>query len=208
MTNSNNKSSNSLKILGFGIAEVVFFALAIALFFGILNYFNILSLSQIYPNLFGSLPHQPFKESVQTPQGSIQELKLSCPVEKEFCDKGVKVYDGNKFLGVGYKLPLGKKIFAVIPGTAVFGGAEDKSKDIVSHSKIVIGGIGLSQGYMATYEYFGLPKIENTQIRSVSSSEELGTVWGGSFPDKPPFDGINVLVLMQFNNRDIDLPNK
>ncbi len=180
----------------FGVAGVALLVLGVILFFGTLNYFNIISLSSLYPNQFGSLPHS----GAQRPTASETNLPITCPVEKNFCNKGKDLYEGNKFLGIGYNLPIGKKIIASIPGTVVFGGAEDKSKGITSHAKIVIGGTGQSQGYVATYEYFGLPSNKNTQTKSVSYGEELGAVWGGSFPKTLPYGGINVLVIIKTNS--------
>lgn len=178
----------------FGIFGLI---LGVIFIFLILNYFNILSLSTLYPKYFGSLPHAPYNFISRTPQ----EKKIPiCPVSKEFCKTGVPIYDGSKFLGIGYKLPIGNKIFTSIPGTAVFGGTEDKSAGILSHAKITIGGSDPWQGYTATYEYFGLPIQGNTQTGSVFQGAQLGAVWGGKFPDKSPYNGINVLVLVQSKN--------
>lgn len=65
---ANGKSP--LKILG---PEIIGLVIVFALILGVLNYFNILSLSQIYPNLFGSLPQR-----LQD-----QEKLLVSPVKKE-----------------------------------------------------------------------------------------------------------------------------
>lgn len=47
--------------------EIVFVAVFLAVFFGILNYFNIINLSGMSPNLFGFLPHRssPSQQSQQ-----------------------------------------------------------------------------------------------------------------------------------------------
>ncbi|HKC14543.1 MAG TPA: hypothetical protein VKC89_01085 [Patescibacteria group bacterium] len=42
----------------FGVAAIALLVLGVILFFGVLNYFNIISLSSLYPNQFGSLPHK------------------------------------------------------------------------------------------------------------------------------------------------------
>lgn len=60
------KKNNSLKdqaTFGTGIAGGI---LVLFIFFFILNYFNILSLSALYPRMFGLLPHQPFNNVQKT----------------------------------------------------------------------------------------------------------------------------------------------
>lgn len=41
-----------------GLLGILGLVLGVLVIFGVLNYFNILSLSQIYPNVFSSLPHR------------------------------------------------------------------------------------------------------------------------------------------------------
>ena len=189
-------SKNSL--LKAGVFEIVFVVLAIALFFGILNYFNIISLSTLYPNQFGSLPHQTLPKTPQkTPPP--QSITFSCPVAKEFCSSGKEIYDGKTFLGIGYNLPVGTKIYAAISGNIIFGGAEDKERKILSHAKIVIGGTGENQGYSVRYDYFGLPISQNENLKQITRRDELGAVWGGNFPKEEPFNGINVLIKITTN---------
>jgi len=45
--------------------EIVFVAIFLALIFGILNYFNILKLSELFPNQLGFLPHRTYQQSQQ-----------------------------------------------------------------------------------------------------------------------------------------------
>lgn len=55
------KNQNRKKKLAFleaGLFEISFVLIVIVVFFGVLNYFNILSLSTLYPNQLGFLPHQ------------------------------------------------------------------------------------------------------------------------------------------------------
>ncbi|MCL5019037.1 MAG: hypothetical protein M1426_00965 [Patescibacteria group bacterium] len=49
-----------LAFLEVGLFEISFVLIIIIVLFGTLNYFNILSLSALYPNQLGFLPHQPF----------------------------------------------------------------------------------------------------------------------------------------------------
>lgn len=55
------KENGIKKLLPFlesGIFLINLTLIVIVVFFGVLNYFNILSISTIYPNLFSFLPHQ------------------------------------------------------------------------------------------------------------------------------------------------------
>lgn len=51
-------SPKSLALLKVGMIEIFFFGIVIILFFGLLNYFNILPLSKIFPNQLGFLPQR------------------------------------------------------------------------------------------------------------------------------------------------------
>lgn len=55
-----NQSNNHkpLKIIKALILTITFSILILALYFGIMNYLNILPISQLYPKQFGFLPHQ------------------------------------------------------------------------------------------------------------------------------------------------------
>ncbi|MCL5970822.1 MAG: hypothetical protein M1450_04975 [Patescibacteria group bacterium] len=60
---SSQKKNNSLKdqaTFGTGITGGI---LVLFIFFFTLNYFNVLSLSSLYPRMFGFLPHKPFETS-------------------------------------------------------------------------------------------------------------------------------------------------
>jgi len=65
------KKQNRKKRLAFlevGLFEISFVVIIVLLFFGILNYFNILSLSKLYPNTFGFLPHKTTSSSQNLPK--------------------------------------------------------------------------------------------------------------------------------------------
>lgn len=67
-TQDESENKGWLKALAFleiGVFELVFVLVVLALFFGTLNYFNILSLSSLYPNQLGFLPHRPLQQSQQ-----------------------------------------------------------------------------------------------------------------------------------------------
>lgn len=65
----------ALAFLEIGGFELIFVLVVLVLFFGTLNYFNILSLSTLYPNYFGLLPHRPLQQTLpnsqQTPTPTI-----------------------------------------------------------------------------------------------------------------------------------------
>lgn len=47
--------------------QIVFLVIALILFFGILNFFNILPISQLWPNQFGFLPHRAYEQATTRP---------------------------------------------------------------------------------------------------------------------------------------------
>lgn len=55
------KRFSGLAFLEIGLFEVVFVVVVLLLLFGTLNYFNILSVSSVFPNQFGWLPRQQTK---------------------------------------------------------------------------------------------------------------------------------------------------
>lgn len=55
----------ALALLEVGLIEVLFVGVVIILLFGTLNYFNILRLSELFPNHLGFLPHKPYEQSKQ-----------------------------------------------------------------------------------------------------------------------------------------------
>jgi hypothetical protein len=65
---------HALAFLKIGIFEFFFVIVALLLLFGIFNYFNILSVSDVFPNQLGWLPHQIQTKLV--PQGKILQDKV------------------------------------------------------------------------------------------------------------------------------------
>ena len=110
----NPKEKKSLlKVIPFlqvGIFEVLFVGVVLVLLFGILNYFNILSLSALYPKQLGFLPQNQVSPTISTLN------QLSCPSLKEFCQKGEGVIKDGKYIGFGGKLASGNAIFAAFDG--------------------------------------------------------------------------------------------
>ena len=123
-----NRSKNKV---GF---EILFIGIVIIFLTGILNYFNILPLSSLFPNYLGFLPHQQSKQesnvTIQqfnnvSPTNNVTpalRTKFSCPSVKEFCENAQAVIKDQKYVGLGYKLSSGSAIFAAFDGdlTATF----------------------------------------------------------------------------------------
>jgi len=192
-----NKQNNN-RVFRILSLEVAIFVVVIVLLLGILNYFNIFSLSQIYPPLFGSLPHKEIvAESVNTiaekaPITAAKELVLSCPVEEQYCDKGIPIYDNEEFLGLGFKLQFESNLYAAISGNIVFGGVQDLEKGILSHAQIIIGQVNTS-GYSLVYDYFGLTSTQSANFNTINKGQKIGVMYGGFFPQEKPYVGINLL---------------
>ena len=99
----------ALAFLEVGIFEIFFVGVVLILLFGTLNYFNILSLSALYPQL-GFLPQNQVSPTISPLN------QLSCPSLKEFCQKGEGVVKDGKYIGFGGKLASGSTIFAAFDG--------------------------------------------------------------------------------------------
>ncbi len=126
------KQLNPLLLLTIEIFGLIIFFVVFLL---ILNFFNILSLSKLYPNQFGFLPHltqtqQTTNNNQQTNPTAIptiSDLKydglfVSCPVDKTQCQDGksIDTYDlqtKQLFRGIEYKtLKPDTNILAVTSG--------------------------------------------------------------------------------------------
>lgn len=79
----------------------------VLLFFVALNYFNIISLSTLYPNQLSWLPQIP--------------TKIGCPVEKDLCSKAqaLKFPGTKRYDGLGWNLPKNSEIRAVFDGKII-----------------------------------------------------------------------------------------
>ena len=99
----------ALAFLEVGIFEIFFVGVVLILLFGTLNYFNILSLSALYPQL-SFLPQKKVPPTISTLH------QLSCPSLKEFCQKGEGVVKDGKYIGFGGKLASASAIFAAFDG--------------------------------------------------------------------------------------------
>lgn len=68
-----NNTKKSSKLVKAGIFEILFVAIVLVLLFGILNYFNILSISTLWPKYFGFLPQRLSKQSQQKATVPLQQ---------------------------------------------------------------------------------------------------------------------------------------
>lgn len=103
------KSLKSLPFWEIGLVEFGFVAIVLILLFGILNYFNILSISELYPKYLSFLPRKNVSLNQSNP-------KIPCPSLKEFCQKGEGVMKDGKYIGFGGKLASASAIFAAFDG--------------------------------------------------------------------------------------------
>lgn len=183
---SENKPSG-LAFLEVGVLEVFFVIVGLLIIFGVLNYFNILPISQSFPFL-SFLPKQekPLENKTQIePQLSQEEINkklmtalpfLGCPVEKESCAKGIVINEprGEKasFSAVAFSgLSENEPILAVIDGNIKF--LSEESTQAAS-TMITIENRG--RNIIATYE---LPKGSftiGTSSANVKEKEIIGTL--------------------------------
>lgn len=127
MTETTVKSSNFSFIYvvkASGMVACVVLVLLV-LIFGILNYFNLISISKLYPNVFGLLPHQPFPHTQEmqptSPATDLQNLVLPCPLQLDPCPVSERIptsVDDPNFQGLGYsKIASDTAVIAVFDGT-------------------------------------------------------------------------------------------
>jgi len=94
----------------------VFVLIFLVLIFGALNYFNIFSISKLWP-----IQKSKSISTIEKNNSPSTPFKLSCPTIKEFCKKGQGIVK-DQYVGLGYKLSSGSAIFAAFDGnlTATF----------------------------------------------------------------------------------------
>ena len=64
----------ALALLEVGLFEFLFVGIVLVLFFGTLNYFNILQVSSVFPNQLGFLPHKPYQPSQQLNNVAMKQI--------------------------------------------------------------------------------------------------------------------------------------
>ncbi len=124
-----------IALLEVGIIEVLFVIAAIVLFFALLNYFNIVSLSRLYPQQFGWLPHLPLaaENATQNSGNTVKSgralhpnepiLKPSTPVAPDVIRK-----DMQSFAKQSLKPSLILPSFSIKPSTGPNGTILDPNR--------------------------------------------------------------------------------
>lgn len=164
------RKMNSTKSGIFGILGLI---LGVLVIFFVLNYFNILSLSALYPNKFNWLP----KQTTINRNFNIQKVKtLTCPVDSN-CNSGEVVYISKTippFYGIGYaKLPAGTKLLAMIPGSVAQGVSIGKN-----NSNNIITITNKSLGIEADYSFIGTSSAFLNNKSTVEQSDQIGILLG------------------------------
>jgi len=108
--NSSPAGKNKLSKLAFwevGLFEVFFAAIVLVLLFGILNYFNILSVSDAFPNQLGWLPKQAQKKNITDITAKYTKLAPSTDEMKALLTQYVRGTIRPELLSGGIKLEKG-----------------------------------------------------------------------------------------------------
>jgi len=122
----------SLALLKVGFFEVFFVLLVLVLFFGVLNFFNILSLSKIYPNQLGWLPHQQPTAQNQT-SGTVTNKQFSTTagftkLQNQASDSQMKKYQA---FAARFSNPAPQKNSNNYISNAVFSGYNNQTIQVV-----------------------------------------------------------------------------
>lgn len=162
---------NSTKADLLGILGLI---LGVLVIFFVLNYFNILSLSSLYPNLFGPLPHRTSKNNQIA---SIPEITtFTCPVDKN-CNTGEVLSLAKAippYYGLGYeKLETGTKLLAIIPGEIAQGMSVGKTS---SNNLITI--TNKTLGLEADYSFIGTSSAFLNGKKTANQKDEIGLLFG------------------------------
>lgn len=119
------KKNALLEGVEFGLGGILLGIGTFFLMLFVLNYFNIVSLSQVFPNQLSWLPHRGVPSG--TPPTPIQsgptptptKLSLSCPVQKEFCNTSkITKYKGDPALA-----------YNIASGSSILNAAQIKNSD-------------------------------------------------------------------------------
>lgn len=189
-------ANETSKTTTYGILGIVGMFIGLAIFFVILNFFNIISLSNLYPNQFGFLPHKsfPIPNPINYDPIPKNDLSVYCPVAAYPCG-GKEIFDGKNFIGIGFKVMEGKEIYAVISGDAIFKDSQTATKSSILDTAIIIGK-DKNAGYTAIYDFLGT--IPNSEFRQILTGETVGIATRGNYlKGKPDYKGINFVFRLQ-----------
>lgn len=209
MNDTNSQQSKNPYLFKTGVFEIVFVLLAIAIFFSILNYFNILSLSQLYPKYFEFLPHRPFSNTAQNANVNTPKLtSIPCPVDN--CRSGKLIsatFGKTKNYSLVFTLAPGTKLTAVFDGRVSEGLQSITSK---SEEHFVIFENKNDPKTTAIYDFFGTVSnpLENDQsggLRVFATGEKIGVVKTEHFPNIEPVSGANFIFSVKQGNKFLKL---
>ena len=104
MPENNQNTKGSLAFLSAGLFEVFFILITLAVIFGVLNYFNILSLSTLYPKQFGFLPHQQVLNQNKNATTNLTNSQITNPYTEKVkkLDKPAYNTDLKQTIGTGF----------------------------------------------------------------------------------------------------------
>jgi hypothetical protein len=186
LKDSRKKGIASLALLEVGLLELGLVALVIGVILIILNYFRVISLNDLYPQLT-FLPQQNSGQITNIPQSDPSTqigVLVTCPVMGSSCPSEMIVKDG-KLVGVGFSLKQGQEFYAAIPGSALF--KTENVEGAANH--INIGG----DMHEAVYDYFGSP-VSSESSKFVFEGNQLGTAALGSFSKSSKGENINLML--------------
>lgn len=193
---NNTSSSENIK----GILAALFFStLLLVVVFVILNYFNILSLSSLYPKQLSFLPHRPIVDKTTIINKKPSKLVIKCPVPKEYCDKGKEIVYQGQNLGLGFLLPKDTVIKAAFAGEVEIGSASGGKLKVKKHPTADLYGKEDFNGYIASYDLFGILAVTSDD-KTITKGDTIGAITEGSYPEEEPFGGVNLIFYITRGN--------
>lgn len=181
-----------MKFLEQGGFLIAFVIVVVVLFLGTLNFFNIISLSQLYSNRFGLPQKAPQLNTI------FSSSNFNCPLDKIYCKNAEQVTVPKAippFYGLGYSnIPAGTQILAIIPGKYTSGvsvGKDGQKSDLLV---IVNGEMGLE----ADYSFKGNPYVPLAPGRgNVNQGDIIGYASGESLSQALYGKSYNLIVSLQ-----------
>ena len=173
------------------------------LLFGILNYLNVLSLSKLYPETFGFLPHVGKQPVVLIPTPTPKIIPtFPCPVDQNPCPPAEFIptsIDEPEFQGLGYSnIASGTAVLALFDGTYErLKKTLTRNDPIVDRTTVTI----LSQDgkLRAEYIFQGVPLKEaiGATDSTVSKGEPIGKLGGEGVGQRAFYEMYNLIFSLQ-----------
>ena len=128
--NTQPKPKKGLLFMEAGLSEVIFVLLILVIFFGVLNFFNILSLSRLYPNQLGWLPHLS-----QTTQSKTSGVQPSPLINFPKLQNQASNAQMNKYINfaTGFSKPTVQQIPTDYVSDSVFSGYDTRTIQVVTN---------------------------------------------------------------------------